>query len=145
MVFEDEGVARELYRLGAELRRHTKLEIASDAWLARAGIRPLATAVLMVVAGIGPCPQRAISDTLDVDPSDIVSMLDQLEQAGFVERQRDPEDRRRNAVVITADGRKAAERIADLARRAEAAALARLSPREREQLARLLHRAVGTD
>jgi DNA-binding MarR family transcriptional regulator len=140
---EGTGVTRELFRLGAELRRRARLELAGETWLAERGLRPLATGVLMVVAQKGPCAQRDISEALDVDPSDLVSMLDQLEQTGFIERRRDPDDRRRNTIVITADGTKAAKRISELAARAEAAALERLSVAERAELTRLIRRALG--
>jgi DNA-binding MarR family transcriptional regulator len=47
--------------------------------------------------------QKTISDLgkfLNLDPSTIVASVDGLERKGFVERQRDPNDRRRVLVVI---------------------------------------------
>jgi DNA-binding MarR family transcriptional regulator len=119
------------------------VELAGEAWLAEPGLRPLARAVLLIVNQRGPSSQREISDVLGLDPSDLVSMLDQLEDAGFIERRRDPEDRRRNQIVTTARGKKAAARIAELAERAEEVALERLTEPERKQLAQLLGRALG--
>jgi DNA-binding MarR family transcriptional regulator len=139
------SVSRQLFRLSAELRRRAQLEMAEEKWGAGCDLRPLARAVLMMVDARGPKSQREISDALGLDPSDLVSMLDQLEDAGFTERRRDTDDRRRNMVVITAKGSKAAARLADVAVRAEAAALERLTERERDQLARLISRALGDD
>ncbi|MEW9514577.1 MarR family winged helix-turn-helix transcriptional regulator [Streptomyces bacillaris] len=43
---------------------------------------------------------------LAIDPATMVTSLDDLERAGYAERTRDPQDRRRYAVDITDDGRK---------------------------------------
>ena len=42
-----------------------------------------------------------------VDPNNCVLLLNELDDHGFVERRRDPQDRRRHIVVITAAGLKA--------------------------------------
>jgi DNA-binding MarR family transcriptional regulator len=50
--------------------------------------------------------QSTIADTLAVDPSRIVSLLDSLERRDLVARQRDPRDRRRHVVSITPTGKR---------------------------------------
>lgn len=137
------GVGRQIWRLSAELRRQGQLELANETWIASAGLRPMATGVLRVVDGRGPISQREICDLIGLDPSDLVSILDQLEDLSLIERRRDPEDRRRNVVAITAKGRPVADRLAEVSARAEATALARLSATERRELARLISRALG--
>jgi DNA-binding MarR family transcriptional regulator len=66
-----------------------------------------------------------------------------LERAGYVARTRDPDDRRRNAVAVTADGEAALERMEAAVQRAQADLLAPLSAAERRELARLLERLVS--
>lgn len=136
------GLGR-LLLLGNELRRHYAEVFAGEEWMQVAGFRPPCVGVLRVVAAEGPLSQREISDRLGLDPSDLVGAIDVLEEAGFVERNRDPEDRRRHAVVATSEGHEAAERLGVLADKAEAQALANLSAPEREQLLELITKALG--
>ena len=132
-----------VFLLAREMRRHIGELMAEDTWAAEAGFRPPCMGVLAVVAGTGPVSQREISDRLGIDASDVVGVLDILEEAGLVERRRDPHDRRRHAVVLTSKGEWAAHRFDVLRSQAEARALGSLEPEERRQLGELLHRAVA--
>jgi DNA-binding MarR family transcriptional regulator len=55
----------------------------------------------------GPSAQKDISRRLRVDASDLVSLLDELEERGLVQRRRDERDRRRYLVTITTAGARA--------------------------------------
>lgn len=48
--------------------------------------------------------QRALAGAMGVDPSDLVTVLDQLADASLVERAVDPTDRRRRLLTITPAG-----------------------------------------
>ena len=90
-----------------------------------------------------PVSQREISDRLSLDPSDLVTLVDILERAGMVTRQRDPADRRRYALDLTPEGRRAVARLAEVAREAGELVLAPLDDTERRQLGELLTRVVS--
>jgi DNA-binding MarR family transcriptional regulator len=125
------------------MRRQIHELMAEEQWAVDAGFRPPCLGAVEVIATHQPVSQRQISDHLGLDASDVVGVLDILEAAGMVERQRDPHDRRRHAVVLTARGDEAAKRFADLREEVTARALAGLDDDERRQLVDLLHRAAA--
>jgi DNA-binding MarR family transcriptional regulator len=86
--------------------------------------------------------QNALSKALSIDANNCVLLLNDLEALGYVERRRDPMDRRRHLVELTASGRAALER-AELAQSSvEDDVLGALSAEERCVLQRLLSRAL---
>jgi DNA-binding MarR family transcriptional regulator len=88
------------------------------------------------------CLQQELGATLMVDPNNCVLLLNDLDDRGYVERQRDPQDRRRHIVVITAAGQKALAKAEAKLEALEGEVLVNLDPAEREQLRDLLARAV---
>jgi DNA-binding MarR family transcriptional regulator len=99
----------------------------------------IALSHLRQLPGVG---QRQLGDALMLDANNCVLLLNDLEAAGWAERRRHPEDRRRHVVEITDAGRKAlahAERALD---GLEGEVLASLSPDERATLRDLLARAM---
>ena len=129
--------------LARELRRQIHELMAGEQWAVDAGFRPPCLGALEVVARHQPVSQREISDHLGLDASDVVGVLDILEGAHLVQRQRDPNDRRRHAVVLTVAGETAARRFASLRAEATERALAGLDASERRQLVDLLNKASG--
>lgn len=60
--------------------------------------------VLRVLVGAGLPSQQQVAETLGVDRTTMVAVLDRLEAKGVVARRPDPNDRRRNVVEVTERG-----------------------------------------
>lgn len=86
--------------------------------------------------------QQALGEALYIDANNLVLLLNELEGAGYAERRRDPLDRRRHLVHITAKGRRALDRAERAQERVEEEVLATLSADERATLRDLLARAL---
>jgi DNA-binding MarR family transcriptional regulator len=86
----------------------------------------------------GPTGQSELGQTIGTDPSILVTMLNPLEADGLVSRERDPVDRRRHLVTLTAAGEQHLSRAAAAQREAEDALFIGLDDQQREQLRRLL-------
>src|ERR1700744_480745 len=88
------------------------------------------------------CLQQELGQTLMVDSNNCVLLLNELDDHGYVERKRDPQDRRRHIVVITPAGAKALKKAEAKLEALEGEVLANLDAAEREQLRDLLARAL---
>src|ERR1041385_1067549 len=55
-------------------------------------------------------PQQELAEALCMDANNVVLLLNELEQLGYVGRRRDPSDRRRHLVDLTSLGAKALEK-----------------------------------
>ncbi|KLU08343.1 MarR family winged helix-turn-helix transcriptional regulator [Kocuria sp. SM24M-10] len=86
--------------------------------------------------------QRELSAFLVLDPSQIVAIIDELEERGAVQRQADPRDRRSKIIVPTPEGRMLYARAKEVVDAATERSLAALSPAQREELTRLLRMAA---
>ncbi|XIE81899.1 MarR family winged helix-turn-helix transcriptional regulator [Streptomyces sp. SBR177] len=108
--------------------------------LAGRGLRLWDMAVLAALADFGPHAQRELVVRLGVDASDMTKVIDQLAAAGWVERARDPRDRRRVSVSLTPAGRTALAALDAEARAVQDEVLAPLDAEERRTLHALLLR-----
>ena len=115
---------------------------AADAAMADGSLRPRHVIALTLLGERGPMTQHAVGAALSLDPSNVVGLLNELEERGLITRRRDPADRRRHIVELSATG--AGELCLAQARpsRVEDDLLSALSAEERATLYRLLARAV---
>ncbi len=106
----------------------------------RTGLSPYHHAVLVVLDEGSRDTQGSIADALGYDRGQLVGLLDELEEQRLVERRRDPKDRRRHTVRLTAEGKRALAKLRTLSGKLENEFLAPLDERERKQLHELLLR-----
>lgn len=137
------------FGLHAALMRHTGFLISRIGIVARKrfterldsmGMNLRMWGVLNVLDVEGEITQHALCRSVGIDPSSMVSTIDELEERGLVERRRHPTDRRAHALHLTKEGRHALAHGRELARSAQDELLAPLDGPEREQLHELLLR-----
>lgn len=116
------------------VRRHTKDEVE----------RTLATHAttmrefwILTCVNVEAMSQRQLSELLNVDASDMVRLIDSLEDHGWVTRDRDPKDRRRQIVAATKKGTKALTKLGDDVAAAEDRALEASSQKQLKSLKKL--------
>jgi DNA-binding MarR family transcriptional regulator len=89
-----------------------------------------------------PMPMNVLAERMGTDASYLTGIADRLEQRGLVERRPHPTDRRIKHLALTGDGRRLRQELRRLLW-SDVPALERLTPEERQQLRRLLARALG--
>lgn len=118
---------------------------AGNAALAKVGLRVRSYSVLALAADGSRPSQRDLADFLRLDPSQVVALVDDLQARGLVTREPDPNDRRANVVVATADGRDLYVRARLVAEQAEEKVYSGFSAAERERLAAMLRSVAFPD
>jgi DNA-binding MarR family transcriptional regulator len=87
--------------------------------------------------------QQNLSEILMMDANNLVLLLNELEDEGLVRRLRDPADRRRHLVQVTEEGLARFDRARQARTVVEDEVLSPLSAAERDDLHRLLAKALG--
>jgi DNA-binding MarR family transcriptional regulator len=102
------------------------------------GIRPRHVAALIELRDSGELTQQSLCGQLHLDPTNLVAILNELEQRGYATRRRDPEDRRRHLVEVSKTGLAVIEKVSEVMDGVEDDLLEGFEPVEREQLEDLL-------
>lgn len=109
----------------------------------RLGMRLLEFAALGHLRDIGgTTSQQALGDDLCFDRNNLVLLLNELENANWVTRMRDPNDRRRHIVTLTPLGKKALIKAETSFEGVADEALVGLTTADRQQLRELLAKAL---
>jgi MarR family transcriptional regulator, lower aerobic nicotinate degradation pathway regulator len=132
------GVASSLLisQLARGMRRRIEQAVAP------LGLRPRELAALQHLRERGPSAQQTLVELLGVDATNLVAILNSLEDADLIERRRDRADRRRAIIELS---RRGEQLLGDLDRalgQIDDEILATLTSSERETLNSLLAQAV---
>jgi DNA-binding MarR family transcriptional regulator len=123
-----------------------RMRLRSEAVLAPLGLRPRHMVALTVLRDGGGSTQQALAATLEMDGTNIVGLLNDLEAKNLIERRRSPEDRRRHTVELTEAGATQLSKVEFALLSAEDEVLGALSETQRETLYNLLQQAArGSD
>jgi DNA-binding MarR family transcriptional regulator len=107
------------------------------------GLRPRHLLALTVLRDLGESSQQALATTLQIDRTNLVGLLNELEAEALIERRRSAEDRRRHSVAITATGYQRLAQAEFALAAAENEVLAALTGAERKKLYALLMKATA--
>jgi len=99
--------------------------------------------VLAALAELGPASQSVLSGRTRIYKSDLVSVLNQLADGGWVRRAPDPSDKRRNVITVTEPGRRRLEELDGVLTDVNEHIMAPLDDDERARLFELLGRING--
>lgn len=116
---------------------------AFTAALAPLGLTPNRYGILVHVARQEGRTQQELATALGLHRNSMVTLIDDLEQRGLVERRRHPDDRRAYAIHLTPAARDVVSAATRLADEQEEAMLGRLSPDDRATLLAILTRMAA--
>jgi DNA-binding MarR family transcriptional regulator len=119
------------------------LDENAEQQLASIGMSAREFFVLAAVDGGTPLSQQDISKLLNLDPTTVVAVIDELERRDYVARRRNPDDRRRYILGLTDSGRSALADAEQAASAIEEEFFGALSSSERETLHDLLGRVMA--
>ncbi|MGQ7787573.1 MarR family winged helix-turn-helix transcriptional regulator [Nesterenkonia sp. K-15-9-6] len=138
--FHDTPLAQEAAFLIARVRGLGNA--AANRRLAPLGLKVRDFAVLSMACSDARPSQRELGRFLDLDPSQVVALVDRLERRGALRREVDPQDRRSKILVGTPEGHRLHEQAAEQTQLAHEELFACLTERERQEVLRLLSAVV---
>jgi DNA-binding MarR family transcriptional regulator len=109
------------------------------------GPDPRHYSMLVALQTSGPVSQQRLAETMRVNRTLVVGIVDEHERRGWVERRRDPDDRRSYRLHVTEAGARAIDEMRPRVERTSAIMAGRLSKAERARLHELLRKVITTD
>jgi DNA-binding MarR family transcriptional regulator len=128
------GTVVVLMRLAAAIKKRSTEELL--------GLKLRQLMLLSYLSAGAPALQQQLCESLWLDANNCVLLLNELEDLGYVQRRRDPADRRRHVVELTEVGRATLERAEAAQESLWDELFAALSDEERATLHSLLGRAA---
>ena len=122
------------------IARLTRLR--SEAALAPLGLRPRHLVALTLLRDHGGSTQQSLAASLQIDRTNLVGLLNELEADGLIARRRTSQDRRRHVVELTDAGALRLTQAERALSAAEDEVLGSLDPQQRETLYQLLQQAT---
>jgi DNA-binding MarR family transcriptional regulator len=122
-----------------------RLRLRLEAVLAPLGLRPRHLLALTMLRAHGGCSQQALTSMLEMDATNVVGLLNELEAENLVERRRSPQDRRRHVVELTDVGVKQLAKAELALAGVEDEVLGALDIDQRETLYNMLQQVIGGD
>jgi DNA-binding MarR family transcriptional regulator len=135
----DSELADLVHRVGRRLKH------GYAAGFAPLGLSPGQARALGAISRAGePLRMVQLADALRIAPRSVTSVIDSLEEAGFVRRDVDPANRRSTLVSLTPEGQDAVAEVGEIRREVATRTFGVLTEEQQGRLADLL-RAVDTD
>ncbi|WP_291476265.1 MarR family winged helix-turn-helix transcriptional regulator [Corynebacterium sp.] len=125
------------------LRRRTREFVEAD--LAREGFNLREYWVLTYLVDGDATSQTTLGEVIGVDRSDMVRLVDSLEQRSLAQRVKDPKDRRRQIISATKKGRKAQEKLTPVVQDAEDKALDESTSKQLKHLKKLAKSIIASE
>jgi DNA-binding MarR family transcriptional regulator len=125
----------------AQLARVTRRQI--EEVVVPLGLRPRELLALQHLRERGPSAQQTLVESLGIDATNLVGVLNSLEDAALIRRRRDRADRRRAIIELSTKGEQVLAKLDRALREIDDEMLATLTASQREALSVLLAQAVG--
>jgi DNA-binding MarR family transcriptional regulator len=109
------------------------------------GAHPRDYSLLVALLTTGPVSQQQLAERMRINRTLVVGLVDQLERRGWVERRRDPDDRRSYRLHVTPAGEAAAAEMAPRVQEASRRMTERLTVPERKRLHGLLRDLIAAE
>jgi len=125
----------------AQLARGTRRRVEQA--VAPTGLRPRELLALQHLRERGPSAQQTLAELIGVDATNLVAVLNSLEDSGLIERRRDRADRRRAIIALSASGERVLADLDLAMRQLDDEIFAVLTPAERDTFNALLAKAIS--